>query len=166
MGRRGIHTKAIRGLSDDWLTPPEIIEALGDFDFDPCAYPNQINKTAVKMICLPEDGLSVDWHGRVWLNPPYGNQTKFWMAKIASHGFGTALVPARTEVESWFWPYVWEAAVAVLFIKGRLYFRRPDGSKAGNAGHGSVLAAYSNWDAKLLKESGIAGRYFRLKEKL
>lgn len=25
--------------SDEWYTPPEIIEALGEFDLDPCAAP-------------------------------------------------------------------------------------------------------------------------------
>lgn len=31
------HQRPNAGLSDDWLTPPEIIEALGPFDLDPCA---------------------------------------------------------------------------------------------------------------------------------
>ena len=29
------HTRAFRGQTDCWLTPPEVIKALGPFDLDP-----------------------------------------------------------------------------------------------------------------------------------
>jgi len=159
---RGIHTKPIRGLTNDWLTPPEIITALGPFDLDPCAHPEQFYQTASLMISPPQDGLVHQWDGRVWLNPPYGNELIRWIAKLANHRDGIALVPARTEVESWFWPFVWEEADALLFLRGRLYFHLPDGSTKGNAGHGSVLAAYGEENVKALEGCGIAGRFFRL----
>ena len=155
---RGIHTKPNRGLSNDWLTPPAIIRALGRFDLDPCAHPRQFYRTARRMIAPPRDGLWAYWRGRVWLNPPYGGDLKQWIGRLAAHGDGIALVPARTEVESWFWPFIWEAADAVLFIKGRLYFHRPDGSTNGNAGHGSVLAAYGARNVAALKRSGVNGK--------
>lgn len=164
---RGIHTKPNDGMTNDWLTPPAIVKALGAFGLDPCAHPQQFYRTASHMICPPADGLAEPWgRARVWLNPPYGSALRKWIAKLADHGNGIALVPARTEVESWFWPYVWEAADAVLFIRGRLYFHRPDGSTAGNAGHGSVLVAYGRKNAVQVKMSGIAGRFFYLREKV
>jgi hypothetical protein len=67
--KRGIHTKPVRGLTNDWLTPPEIVKALGKFNLDPCAHPDQFYRTADHMIHPPADGLECDWHGRVWLNP-------------------------------------------------------------------------------------------------
>lgn len=155
---RGIHTRPIRGLSNDWLTPPEILRALGGFDMDPCAHPDQFYQTAYWMVSPPADGLACEWEGRVWLNPPYGGELRKWIARLAEHGNGIALVPARTEVESWFWPFCWEAADAILFLRGRLYFRRPSGIKAGNAGHGSALVAYGRANVRALKRSGIAGR--------
>jgi len=158
----GIHSKPNNGLTNEWLTPPSVIKALGEFRFDPCAHPRQFYKTAQTMIAPPLDGMNHIWQGRVWLNPPYGSQLKRWIKRLAEHGNGIALVPARTEVESWFWPYVWEAADAVLFLKGRLYFHKPDGSTAGNAGHGSVLAAYGEDNAATLERCGIEGRFFRL----
>lgn len=57
-----------------WLTPPEIIRALGEFDLDPCCPPAMPWSTAKKMVCRPDDGLAVTWEGRVWLNPPYGRE--------------------------------------------------------------------------------------------
>ncbi len=161
MSQRGIHTRPNRGLSDDWLTPPEILRALGRFDLDPCACRNQPWRTAERMIAPPADGLAAEWHGRVWLNPPYGSQVRRWVERLSEHGDGIALVPARTEVESWFWPFVWERADAILFLRGRLYFLRPDGSKCGNAGHGSVLAAYGAANITALESSGIPGRLVR-----
>ena len=41
----GSHTRAVRGRTDDWLTPPEIIAALGRFDLDPCASPSRRRPT-------------------------------------------------------------------------------------------------------------------------
>lgn len=160
---RGIHTKPNQGATNEWLTPPEIIEALGSFDLDPCAHPQQFYQTARIMISPPRDGLCAKWKGRVWLNPPYGTELKSWIAKLAEHGNGIALVPSRTEVESWFWPYIWEAADAVLFVRGRLYFRKPDGSKQGNAGHGSVLVAYGQKNLAKLRKSRISGQLVEIK---
>lgn len=163
---RGIHTKPNNGSTNDWITPPKIVAALGKFTLDPCAHPNQFYRTASYMIAPPADGLKVFWHPRrrVWLNPPYGQQISLWLERLSNHGNGVALVPARTEVESWFWPFIWDRAHAVLFLRGRLYFHKPDGALTGNAGHGSVLVAYGSKNAGLLAASGIVGRYFKLKD--
>jgi len=163
MTRRGIHTLPNNGFSTEWLTPPEIVKALGKFDLDPCAHPDQFYRTASFMVSPPADGLAHAWSGRVWLNPPYGAGIVYWMQRIAEHGNGIALVPARTEVQSWFWPFIWDAADAVLFLKGRLFFRKPDGSRSGNAGHGSVLVAYGTPNVAALAKSRINGRMFLLR---
>ena len=58
-----------------WLTPPEIIRSLGEFDLDPCVPDSMPWQTAKRMVTKAEDGLTVDWNGkRVWLNPPYGRE--------------------------------------------------------------------------------------------
>lgn len=158
---RGIHTRPNDGATVNWLTPPSLLHSLGTFDLDPCSHPGQI-RTAKIMIAPPQDGLKHHWQGRVWLNPPYGSQLHRWMNAMAAHNHGTALVPSRTEVEKWFWPYVWESATAILFLRGRISFYLPDGSTKGNAGHGSVLAAYGEEDAARLADSGIAGKWIRL----
>ena len=147
-------------ISDTWLTPPEILDALGPFDLDPCAAPEPRPwPTAARHICLPDDGLAAPWSGRVWLNPPYSREAFAWLRRMAAHGHGTTLTFARTET-GWFVETIWQAATAVLFLHGRLYFHRADGIRAAaNAGAPSVLAAYGEQDAKRLKDSGLPGTY-------
>lgn len=145
-----------------WLTPPHIIEALGEFDLDPCGAPGWV--TAKRSIILPEDGLTAAWEGRVWLNPPYGKEAWTWLDKLAEHGTGTALIFARTETAG-FVEQVWEKATALLFLHGRLHFHYPDGTRAkANSGAPSVLVAYGDSDARALKNCQLSGTYVRLKQ--
>lgn len=157
----GSHQSAAM-MSDVWLTPPDIIKALGPFDLDPCAAPEPRPwPTAARHIALPEDGLSAEWSGLVWCNPPYSTQAVRWLRKMSEHGNGIALVFARTETE-WFWETVWNSpsATAALWLAGRLYFHRADGRRAdANAGAPSVLVAYGRVAAGRLLASGLVGAY-------
>lgn len=149
-------------ISDVWLTPPEIIQALGPFDLDPCAAPPPRPwATAERHIALPDDGLSAEWTGRVWLNPPYSREAARWLRKLAAHGEGMALIFARTET-IWFQETVWDAptATAVLFIRDRLHFHHADGTRAeANSGAPSVLVAYGRSMGGRLLASGIPGAF-------
>lgn len=144
-----------------WLTPPHVIHALGSFDLDPCAADGW--PTARRHIILPEDGLTAEWSGRVWLNPPYGNEAWAWLSKLAEHGQGTALIFARTETAG-FVSEVWSKATAVLFLHGRLHFHYPDGTRArANSGAPSVLVAYGQDDANQLRDSALDGTFIQLR---
>jgi hypothetical protein len=146
-----------------WITPEPIIKALGgwqSFNLDPCIADAMPWRTAVMGYTETIDGLSQEWSGRVWLNPPYGNEAGEWIHRLADHGNGIALVSARTETE-WF-EGIWRAT-AVLFKKGRIYFHHTDGTRGKtNAGAPSVFAAYGMEDAMILKESGINGKFLFL----
>jgi hypothetical protein len=153
-------------LSRVWLTPRDtILNALGSFDLDPCAAPEPRPwGTARRHITLPEDGLSVPWEGRVWLNPPYGAPAIIapWMRRMADHSHGTALTFARTET-AMFFETVWRRATAVLFIEGRLYFHTSDGIRAkSNADAPSCLVAYGERDAEILEAANIPGHFVTL----
>jgi len=152
-------------LKDEWLTPPEIISALGVFDLDPCSPIDRPWDTAKKHYTIKDNGLMQPWIGRIWLNPPYGNYTKLWMYRLVQHGNGIALIFARTETE-FFQRVVFQEANAIFFIKGRLYFHHVDGTKAAhNSGAPSVLVAYGENNIDCLREnnSGIGGTLIRLK---
>lgn len=155
----GSHHSA-RRLSDEWLTPPEIIRALGQFDLDPCSPVHRRWDTATRHLTVEDDGLTDPWapDERVWCNPPYSTLEP-WMRRLACHGTGTALVFARTETR-WFFEHVWGKASALLFLEGRLSFIRPDGSIPGaDGGSPSVLVAYGWNDADVLSRCGLAGAF-------
>jgi hypothetical protein len=147
---------------ETWLTPPHILAALGPFDLDPCAAPSPRPwPTAARHIELPEDGFAAEWSGRVWMNPPYGSEMARWLAKLADHGDGIALVFARTET-AMFHRHVWPRASAVLFLKGRLQFCSAKGKPAGNAGAPSCLIAYGEANANALRTCGLDGHVIGL----
>ena len=157
----GTHQSA-RMLKDEWLTPPEIISTLGEFDLDPCSPVNRPWPTASNHYTILDDGLSLSWDGRVWCNPPYGLETAKWLDRLADHGNGIALIFARTETRMFF-EYVWDKADALLFFKGRLHFHHVDGARAkANAGAPSVLVAYGDQNVEHLHNSGIDGQLIRL----
>lgn len=142
--------------TDVWLTPPEIIKALGGFDLDPCAAIDQPWRTAKTMYTIKDNGFAQEWNGRVWLNPPY-SEIERWIKKLSNHGNGIALTFARTET-GYFHKYVWVKADAVFFFDGRLSFHRANGVKTKmNAGMGSVLIAYGAENMAALKNSKMRG---------
>jgi len=75
-------------LKDEWLTPPEILRALGSFDLDPCSPINRPWPTARVHYTITDDGLSRPWMGRVWFNPPYGGPKIIgpWMRRWQTTG--------------------------------------------------------------------------------
>jgi hypothetical protein len=185
-GRKGMGShQSARMLKDEWLTPPEIIEALGgadSFDLDPCAPIERKWPMARRHYTIVDNGLIKPWHGRVWLNPPYGGPEIVgpWMQRMVEHGTGTALIFARTETELFF-SCVWRAATAVFFFEGRLFFyvscdtefKRKDKpsiwAKAferapANGGAPSCLVAYGERDAEILRNCGLAGQYVDLRK--
>lgn len=157
----GSHQSARMG-KDEWLTPPEILRALGPFDLDPCSPINRPWPTAGRHYTIADDGLVLEWVGRVWCNPPYGRETGQWLARCADHRNATALIFARTETEDWV-EQVWKRAHSILFLWGRLYFYHVDGRRAdANSGAPSALIAYDEANTLALEASGLPGRVVRL----
>lgn len=162
---RGLTHESSHTGSVEWYTPPHIFERLGlTFDLDPC-HPEGDRLPwvpAARVYTRQDDGLAQPWEGRVWLNPPYGAELPKWLAKMAEHRHGVALIFARTP--SWFHDHV-ATADAVLFLRDRVAFVdrtgappvREDGKRADSPGSGSMLVAWG-WDcATALLEMQRAG---------
>lgn len=124
----------------EWYTPPHIIYrariVLGVIELDPCTseQANQLVQ-AQEFYTASDDGLSRNWDGAVWLNPPYGDTIGKWVEKLRSeyrHGRtkkALALVPARTDT-------AWFNALREFprcFLRGRLKFTGPDADTEGNS---------------------------------
>ncbi len=83
--------------SDEWYTPKWIIDALGEFDLDPCSPIDRPFDTAKVHYSKNDDGLSKVWTGRVWLNPPYSRVLlRQFVERLAAHNNGIALLVNRT----------------------------------------------------------------------
>jgi hypothetical protein len=149
------HQRTI-GLNDEWLTPPEILRALGPFDLDPCAPVARPWDTARHHFTIEDDGLAQAWVGRVWLNPPFNRHERpQWMAMMTRHNNGIMLIPAATETVA-FSDYVWRCADAVCFMEGRPHFHFVDGRRAkANCGTAIVLVAYGAENVMALHRAGL-----------
>ncbi len=162
----GGHHDPYRGRTDSWITPEFIIDALGPFDLDPCAAPNQPWPCAANSYSEYASGLEHSWgpenFWRIYCNPPYGPKTAKWLERCAAHGNAIALVFARTET-SWFFSEIWNKADALLFLEGRLTFYHEDGKKAkANSGGPSVLVAYGKQNAQRLMTTNLRGKFVPL----
>lgn len=160
------HDRDLENGKEEWLTPPEIIKALGSFDLDPCAPIKRPWETAHRHFTIEDNGLIRPWEGRVWCNPPYGPKTGEWMARCSGHKNVTALIFARTETRQFF-DYIWPKATAVCFIKGRLSFYHVTGKKGGTAGAPSMLVTWDDDNAntlwKAVMDRKISGAFVDLR---
>jgi hypothetical protein len=155
--------QSARMKNDEWLTPPEILRQLGEFDLDPCSPQNPPWRIA-RAFYWGGGGLEREWFGRVWCNPPFGREATKWMRKMAAHGNGVALLAARTETEM-FHAYVWDRADAILFLKGRPHFHYVTGERAAaNSGAPICLIAYGDANADCLASCGLPGAFVRLRD--
>ncbi len=148
--------------TDEWYTPKEIIYSLGEFDLDPCSGIKPLFDTAKIMYNKNDDGLSKEWKGRVWLNPPYSRPLiEQFVERMAEHNNGIALLFNRFDSKM-FQDIVLEKATAMKLLKGRIKFYRPDGTKGESPGCGSVLFSFGEYDAYVLKTCPIEGKFVRL----
>jgi ParB-like chromosome segregation protein Spo0J len=121
----GVHFSSEK--ADTW-TPQIIIDAvlvcLEEIDLDPCSNLGKNHIPAQNHFSIEDDGLSQEWHGRIYMNPPYGHEIKKWTEKLCQeHTAGRtieaiALVPARTDTQWW----LQLRDFPVCFVTGRLKF--------------------------------------------
>jgi ParB family chromosome partitioning protein len=143
--------------SNEWYTPSKYIEAaravMGSIDLDPasCELANMTVKAA-KYYTKEQNGLAQDWHGRVWLNPPWGkdmsqvNERRSVIARwtdklIAEYEQGnveqaTILIPSSVHT-SWFHALI--QSFPCCFTSERIHFIRPFDDKRQSNLFGNVL---------------------------
>ena len=110
--------------TDLWYTPQDFFKKYDDvykFETDVCATDD--NTKCTKYYTEEMDGLSQEWRGVCWMNPPYGRTIGKWMKKAYESSLSGAtvvcLVPARTDT-NWWHDYAMKGDIE--FIKGRLKF--------------------------------------------
>jgi phage N-6-adenine-methyltransferase len=120
------HTYSVHFSSktDLWETPQDFFDrydAIYGFTLDVCALPD--NAKCNTYFTPEQDGLSQEWVGVCWMNPPYGRTIAKWVQKAfesAKHGATVVcLLPARTDTR-WWHDYCQRGDVT--FVRGRLKF--------------------------------------------
>lgn len=109
--------------TDFWRTPPDLYPK---DCFDPCP----VNPNF--------DGLAIDWHGKVFCNPPY-SQAREWILKSFEQRNNCKeiilLLPNWTD-RKWFQLIKNES---IEFLQGKRYFLDQGGVRRGVARWGSML---------------------------
>lgn len=137
-------------ISNEHYTPEKYIQAarhvLGAIDLDPATSlkANQVVR-AGRYFTANDDGLTQQWFGRVWLNPPYGGLSGAFIAKlvqeIAAESVTAAivLVNAHCTDTAWFQPLF---DGLLCFTDHRINFYG-DNDRSGST-HGSVFAYFGD----------------------
>ena len=109
--------------TDLWYTPEDFFKKYDKYKFEIDVCATDDNAKCDKYFTEEIDGLSQEWKGVCWMNPPYGRTIKQWMKKAYESSLAGAtvvcLVPARTDT-NWWHDYAMKGDIE--FIKGRLKF--------------------------------------------
>ena len=124
----------------EWETPWDFFRELDrefHFTLDVCA--TEENRKCISYFDKGTDGLTQEWTGVCWLNPPYGREIGKWIEKAYRSSLKGAtvvcLIPSRTDTRYWH-DYVMKAS-EIRYVKGRLYF-----SEKGPAPFPSAIAVF------------------------
>lgn len=122
--------------SVEWGTPQALYDALhSEFEFtlDVCAA--DWNRKHENYFDKISNGLEKNWRGHTcWMNPPYGKEVGTWVKKALKESRnGTtvvALLPVRTDTAWWQDNILLNEDAEVRFLRGRLSFEHPEGSRS------------------------------------
>jgi phage N-6-adenine-methyltransferase len=154
--------------SSEHSTPQGLFDALNKefrFTLDPCA--THENAKCAHYFTKEENGLAQEWHGTVFMNPPYGREISKWVAKAKQESLkGTTVVcllPARTDTR-WWHDHIWDNnkhrprnKVKIRLLKGRLKF----GDSQNSAPFPSAIVIFEG-----RKLNGFLPRLHKLRQSL
>ncbi len=152
--------------TDEWYTPRDITDVaqslLEHIDLDPASspLPQQWIK-ANTYYTKDDDGMSLPWFGRVWLNPPFGDTAR-WVERLEAEYFCGNVTEALLLVNSnhgykWYenlwrrWP--------VCCLRERVRFVNKSGVQGGQAKRGqTIVYIYQRDYSRFAAHFGALGR--------
>jgi phage N-6-adenine-methyltransferase len=122
---------------NEWYTPQDYVEAarlvLGEIDLGPatCSLAQGWIK-AKKFFTEEDDALTKEWHGKIWLNPPYSREKikpfiDKMVAEIEAKRVTAAVVLTHSYTDPEWFHKIGPLTQAMCFTKGRIAFTAPYG---------------------------------------
>lgn len=151
--------------NNEWYTPPEYIEAargaMGNIDLDPASSSkaNQIIR-ADNYYTADDDGLSQDWGGNVWMNPPYSQpEIGYFAEKLISEldNIESACVLVNNATETKWLQSLLLRAKAVCFISGRISYLDTKLQPANKPLQGQIVLYFGNQPDRFFSAFSIYG---------
>lgn len=165
----------VQSKSNEWYTPAKYVDAarkvMGGIDLDPasCEMANRTVK-ATRYYTREQNGLVQGWHGRIWLNPPYGKlnpipgSTKSWQKLFVERALweyshkgieqAILLLLGNACFAHYFYP-LWESPLC--FHDGYISFNKPDGT-TDDFGFGTIIAYLGPNESKFIEVFSQFGR--------
>lgn len=139
---------------NEWYTPAEYIaaarEVMGGIDLDPASSPLANETVQAETFYTKDDnGLSREWYGRVWMNPPYAQPLITYFAeKVADEyqegNVTEAIVLVNNATETKAWQYMVRAAVSVCFPQGRIRYNDATGTQQNTPLQGQTFLYFGD----------------------
>lgn len=149
---RGAHV-GNNSCDNEWYTPEEYIQPfrdmVGGIDVDPasCEFANRQVK-AKKFYSIDQDGLTKQWKGNVWLNPPYGSGAvepfiDKLIQEIESGRVNHMAVLVNNATETKWFQRLLANVQAVCFLSSRIKFLKPS-AETNSPLQGQVICYIGN----------------------
>ena len=140
--------------NNEWYTPADYIAlaraVMGGIDTDP-ATSEIANRTvqAAQIFTAEDNGLTKQWSGRVWCNPPYAQPLIAEFAEAIASKFEAgeieqACVLVNNGTETGWFQRMLQAASAVCFPRSRIRFVDPEGNPSGAPLQGQAVLYLGN----------------------
>ena len=124
----------------EWFTPKIYVDAarnvLGRIDLDPasCLIANETIK-AEKFFTAEDNGLTQEWHGKIFLNPPFtrGLIQKFvdkFVSEYERGNINAAILLVNSSTDTRWFRKLSELCAGIVFTTGRIKFKQLDGTTA------------------------------------
>src|SRR6516164_4249774 len=145
---------------NEWFTPdqyfPLVREVLGGIDLDPASHAQaQTIVQATRYFTKADNGLIQEWHGRVWLNPPYappliGQFVGKMLAERQARRMTAAIMLTHTYSSSGWFQSALAVTDAICLARSRVKFYEPHGTTA-NPAQGQTFFYFGDEADKFLR---------------
>jgi phage N-6-adenine-methyltransferase len=138
----------------EWYTPAPHLDAaravMGGIDLDPASHPTAQQRVRAKRFYTREDdGLTKQWHGRVWLNPPYaqpliGQFIEKLVTEVAALRATQAILLTNNSTDTAWFHLAAASAALICFTRGRIQFIGLDGDPYASPTQGQSFFYYGS----------------------